>query len=90
MARTTQKLPLGNLLRDGIALRSTAELGALVRSARQEQGLTQLDLAGTANTGNRFVVDLEKGKPTLQLQKTLDALALLGLEVVIRSRRPGT
>lgn len=89
MARVTTSLPLGNL-RDGLAVHSTAELGAVVRSVRREQGLTQLDLAGTANTGNRFVVELEKGKPTLQLQKALDALALLGLEVVVRSRRSRT
>lgn len=89
MAHPPKILPLGNL-RDGVTVRSAAELGEVARSARREQGLTQLDLAGTANTGNRFVVDLEKGKPTLQLQKALDALALLGLEVVIRTRRPRT
>ncbi|WP_346728209.1 helix-turn-helix domain-containing protein [Rubrivivax gelatinosus] len=48
--------------------------------------LTQLDLAGLGNTGNRFIVDLENGKPTVQLQKALDILDLLGLEVVVRSK----
>jgi hypothetical protein len=32
------------------------------------------------------MVDLEKGKPTIQMQKTLDVLAQLGLEVVIRKK----
>lgn len=89
MAQRLKALPLGNILRDGVVVRSAADLGALARAARREQGLTQLDLAGTANTGNRFVIDLEKGKPTLQLQKAIDALALLGLEVVIRRKRAG-
>lgn len=86
MARRLDPLPLGNTI-DGVTVRTAAELGAVARAARREQGLTQLDLAGTANTGNRFVVELEKGKPTLQLQKAIDALALLGLEVVIRRKR---
>lgn len=90
MAQAPNSLPLGNTLQDGVAVRNAADLGALVRAARREQGLTQLDLAGTANTGNRFVIDLEKGKPTLQLQKAIDALALLGLEVVIRRKRAGS
>jgi hypothetical protein len=48
--------------------------------------LSQLDLAGLGNTGNRFIVDLESGKPTIQLQKVLDLLDLLGLEAVIRPK----
>lgn len=64
----------------------TAELGQLARARRQQIALTQLDVAGLGNTGNRFIVELEQGKPTLQLQKVLDVLALLGLEVVIRAK----
>ena len=45
--------------------------------------LRQIDLAGIGNTGNRFIVDIEKGKPTLQVQKVLD---LLGLELVARQK----
>ncbi len=67
-------------------LATTAQLGELVRSVRKEQGLTQLDVAGLAGLSNRFVIDLEKGKETLQMQKVLDVLALLGLEVVIRRK----
>jgi y4mF family transcriptional regulator len=62
------------------------ELGQAISQARKEQGLTQADIAGLAHTGNRFVVDLEKGKPTIQLQKTLTILELLGLELVIRKK----
>ena len=43
-------------------------------------------LAGLGNTGNRFIVDLENGKPTVQLQKVLDLMDLLGLEVVVRTK----
>jgi hypothetical protein len=33
-------------------------------------------------------VDIEKGKPTVQLQKVLDVLDLLGLELVVRQKTP--
>lgn len=74
---------------DSTIIRSASDLGDLVRVVRQAQKLRQSDLAGLAGTGNRFIVDLERGKPTLQLQKALDLIDLLGLEVVIR-RKNGT
>ncbi|WP_249978269.1 transcriptional regulator [Vreelandella olivaria] len=69
-------------------IRTTQELGALVKQVRQSQELLQSDVAGLAGTGNRFIVDLERGKPTLQLQKVLDTLDLMGLEVVIQRKGP--
>jgi HTH-type transcriptional regulator / antitoxin HipB len=89
MAKSGLSLPPGNGGHSEFVVRSAAEVGNIAREARRRQRLTQLDLAGIGNTGNRFVVELEKGKPTIQLQKTLDALALLGLEVVIRRKNPG-
>ncbi|MDG9967152.1 MAG: helix-turn-helix domain-containing protein [Achromobacter sp.] len=70
-----------------VTVQTSAEVGELVRAVRRSQGLLQADLAGLSGTGNRFVVDLERGKPTLQLQKVLDALDLLGLEVQIAPKR---
>ena len=64
-------------------LTSTASVGELVRQVRKEQGLTQLDLAGLAGLSNRFIIDLERGKETLQMQKALDVLALLGLALTV-------
>lgn len=69
-----------------VLIRSSADLGAAVRAQRKRLGLKQLDLAGLGNTGNRFIVELENGKPTVQLQKVLDVMDLLGLEVVVRPK----
>lgn len=63
-----------------------AELGAVVQKVRKEQGMTQIDVAGLGGLGNRFIVDLERGKETVQMQKAMDVLALLGLELVIRKK----
>ena len=65
--------------RKEIGLRTTKELGVLVRETRKAQGISQEQLAGVANTGVRFVSDLENGKPTVQLDKTIKVLEALGL-----------
>jgi HTH-type transcriptional regulator / antitoxin HipB len=80
------ELPLGNSASEETPIRSSAELGAVIRDQRKRLALKQLDLAGLGNTGNRFIVDLENGKPTVQLQKVLDLMDLLGLEVVVRTK----
>lgn len=73
-------------LTKAVAISQSEDLGRLVRQLRTEQGLLQIDLAGLAGTGNRFIVDLERGKPTLQLQKVLDVLDLMGFEVVVKRK----
>jgi y4mF family transcriptional regulator len=65
---------------------SVADIGKIIMATRKSNGLTQVDLAGLSNSGNRFLVDLEKGKPTIQMQKALDILSLLGLELVVRNK----
>lgn len=82
MTDSASNFPIGNL--NGTVVHSTTELGELIRQRRRALQLNQLDIAGLGNTGNRFIVDLEAGKPTVQLQKALDVLQLLGLEVVVR------
>ena len=47
--------------------------------------MTQLQLAGLAGTGIRFVSDLENGKGTIQIQKLLKIVQTLGLGVFIFS-----
>ena len=71
-------------------IRSSIELGTIIRDRRKALALTQFDVAGLGNTGNRFLVDLENGKPTVQLQKALDTLELLGLEVLVRTKASGS
>ncbi len=56
-------------------------MGKIVRNARKLQKLSQDDLAGMAGTGRRFIVDLEKGKQTVQLGKVLRVLRTLGVSV---------
>ncbi len=64
-------------------IEDTAALGRIVRQVRTEMGLTQPDLALAAGVGLRFIVDLEKGKPTAQLGKALLVLRSLGVAVAL-------
>ena len=82
-------LPSGNSNQSRQVVRSSVDVGDMARRQRQLLGLKQEDVSGLANTGNRFIVDLEKGKPTLQLQMALEVLDLLGLEVVVQAKSGG-
>lgn len=86
MPPSAKYLPIGHSTDSETRIRSSVELGAVIRDQRKRLALKQLDLAGLGNTGNRFIVDLENGKPTVQLQKVLDLMDLLGLEVVVRTK----
>ena len=61
------------------------ELGRIVKQERKAMGLTQADLALTSGTGTRFISDLESGKPTCQIGKTLTVLKTLGLRFTLSS-----
>ena len=89
MAFRDPNLPSGHSVDLPAVIRSAEELGGLVRERRKRLALKQLDIAGLGNTGNRFIVELERGKPTVQLQKVLDVLDLLGLEIVVRPKGGG-
>lgn len=61
------------------------DLGRLVKNERKALGLTQAELALTSGTGMRFISDLENGKPTCQIGKTLTVLRTLGIRLTASS-----
>lgn len=64
------------------------EIGDAVRQARKAMGLRQDEFAAAAGVGLRFVVELERGKPTIQLGRTLAVLAAAGLDLQLVRRAP--
>jgi HTH-type transcriptional regulator/antitoxin HipB len=62
------------------------DLGETVLAARKRQGLDQLLLADLAGVSDRFVRDLEHGKPTVQLREVLRVLDALGLTLQVQPR----
>ncbi len=65
---------------------SAKDMGDAVRAVRKEAGLTQRELAEVCGCGVRFLSDLENGKPTVELDKTIHVLNTLSLDVIINAR----
>ena len=57
-------------------------LPAFVRENRKAAGLTQEEFAMRSGLGLRFVQELERGKPSVRLDKVNQALAMFGMEAV--------
>ena len=62
---------------------AATQLGQTIRDRRKALALTQRALADYAGVGVAFLYDLEKGKTSTRLDKVLDVLRILGLEMVI-------
>jgi y4mF family transcriptional regulator len=56
-------------------------LGALIRSERKRQKVTQVELASLAGVGVRFLRELENGKDSCQLGLVLCVLTTLGVSI---------
>jgi y4mF family transcriptional regulator len=59
---------------------NSADFGKLIYSARKKAGLTQAALAAACGIGERFIRELEKGKPSCQLDKALLVAQMLGIK----------
>jgi HTH-type transcriptional regulator / antitoxin HipB len=69
---------------------TTTDIAAAVRAARRKLKMRQADLAAAAGVGVRFLIELEAGKPTAQLGKTLAVLNALGLDSNLAPRSTTT
>jgi len=64
------------------------QLGTIVRSTRRGLALSQAQLAGAAGVGLRFLIELERGKPTAHVGKALAVLDALGCRIDISPPAP--
>jgi len=64
-------------------VKSIKEIGAVARAIRSRQGLRQDDLGFMASCSHKFVIDVERGKPTIQTGKLLQLLEELGIGIVL-------
>lgn len=60
-------------------LRSTPQLGAAIRAARTQTGLTLADAALTLGVAKQTLSDLERGKPTVGLGLAIQIATGLGV-----------
>ena len=69
--------------------RTAGDFCAAIRKQRQALGWTQAGLAARSGTGERFIVELESGKPGCHLEKALTVARTVGLEIGdLRQARP--
>jgi y4mF family transcriptional regulator len=62
---------------------SPQDIGRIVRETRKKLGVTQKNLALISGTGLRFVIELEKGKPTCEIGKALTVVQTLGIRIAL-------
>ena len=67
-------------------IRSVEELGEAIRTRRKELHYTQAFLAEFTGFSVSFISDVERGKATAEIGKTLQRLMILGLDLSVERR----
>ena len=67
---------------------SSGDIGSMVRCRRITMELSQAELAKAAGVGRRFVIDLEAGKSTVQVDAMFKVCHAIDIELL--GRRPIT
>lgn len=62
------------------------DLGMAIRIRRKELGYTQKFVADYAGVSASFLSELENGKKTIQMDKMLLVLQLLGMDLMVENR----
>ena len=67
-------------------IRRVEELGEAIRTRRKELHYTQAFLAEFTGFSVSFISDVERGKATAEIGKTLQLLMILGLDLSVERR----
>jgi len=73
---------------ESMQLHTVKDVGAAVRDARVQRGLTQAALADRVGVSREWLVRLEHGHPRLEMQLVLDTLAALDLTLTTSESEP--
>ena len=61
-------------------------LGKAIKERRRELGLKQKDVADATGFSVSFISDLENGKPTAELGKSIHIINMLGMDLNVDAR----
>lgn len=67
-----------------LLIKNVRQLGETIRKVRKDQGLTQEQLAAACGVGTRFVRELERGKESCHLGKSLKVVRMLGMDISVK------
>lgn len=68
-------------------IHTAKEFGQAIRDRRKKLGYTQTELAEVCDVGIMFISQLERGKPTAQLEKAIRVANRIGLNLDLSERR---
>lgn len=71
-------------------IKTSDDLGLIIRKKRKEDGLTLHDAAAICGVSHVFLSALENGKESVQLNKVLQVTSCLGIEIHANPRGWGT
>ena len=61
-------------------------LGQAIRERRKELNYTQAYLSECTGLSVTFISDLERGKPTAEIAKTIHLIQILGMDLIVTPR----
>jgi HTH-type transcriptional regulator/antitoxin HipB len=67
-------------------IKSTSDLGALIRNLRKARKHSQQNFADLAGVGRRFLSELENGKQTLEIGKVIQVITAAGIDLFAKER----
>lgn len=71
---------------NSMLVRNAKDFGQVLRDRRRALGYTQTQVAQACGVSLMFISDLERGKPTAQLEKALRVAHLLGCDLDVTGR----
>ena len=72
-----------------LTILNSKQLGAAIRTERKRLKVTQKELAMTAGVGLRYLIELERGKPTARMEGVFKVLQTLGLKLSVTTPSDG-
>lgn len=67
-------------------INDSKSLGQAIRERRKELNYTQAYLSEFTRFSVTFISDLERGKPTAELEKTIRLVNVLGMDLLVERR----
>ncbi len=67
-------------------INSSKEFGEFLRARRKELGYTQSYLSELTGLSISFISDVENGKKTVELNRSIDLLSMLGIDLILEKR----
>lgn len=74
---------------DFMSIIPSRKIGDLIKKRRESLRLTQQQLGDLSGCGVAYIYLLERGKPKIRLDKLLDVLSVLGLQLRLEAGKQG-